>query len=434
MDPVTLSLVVSLGLLVLLLGAGVHIGAALALVGIIGSYVFLGSWTAGLNLLLLHAVDISSSYTMMVIPLFILMGGIASASGITKDLFNLFYRSFGRLPGGVAVATVGTCAGMAAITGSSVATSAAMSRIALPELRRFAYDERMSTGAIATGGTLSIMIPPSITLVLYAIFAQQSVGKMLIAGVLPGMLLALGYILLIVIRCRINPRLGPPGPRFSFRERVELLPGVLPFLLVIAAVIAGILFGIWTPVESAAVAVLLVTAISVLQGRLGLRQFVDACREAVNMSASVFIVVIGSMVFSGFLALNGFSDMIADSILAMNLTPFALLLLLVAIYIVLGMFMEVSSLLALTIPLVMPIVLTVGWNPIWFGVVVVSLMEVAAVTPPVGLNLYAVKASVPSISLKTIYVGSVQFWLINILLILVLFAFPDIALILPNMQ
>lgn len=434
MDVGFLSLIVSFGLLTVLLAAGVHIGAVLALVGVVGSYIFLGNWTAGLNLLLIHSVDISSSYTMMVIPLFILMGSIASASGITKDLFALFYRNFGRMPGGVAVATIGTCAGMAAITGSSVATSAAMSRIALPELQRFGYDERMSAGAIATGGTLSIMIPPSITLVLYAIFAQQSVGKMLIAGVLPGVLLAIGYIALIVVRCQLNPRLGPSGPRFSLRERFEVVPTVLPFLLVIAAVIAGILYGIWTPVESAAVAVVLVTVLAILQGRLTVGRFFAACREAVNMSASVFIIVIGSMVFSGFLAINGFSDQIADGILAMQLSSLSLLLLLIAIYLVLGMFMEVSSLLALTIPLVMPIVVAVGWDPIWFGVVVVSLMEVAAVTPPVGLNLYAVKASVPGISLKTIYVGSIQFWLINILLILALFAFPEIALILPNMQ
>lgn len=434
MDAGNLSLAVAGGLLIVLLAAGVHIGAALTLVGIVGSYVFLGNWTSGLNLLLLHAVDISSSYTMMVIPLFILMGSLASRAGITGELFMLFYRNFGRLPGGVAVASVGTCAGMAAITGSSVATSAAMSRIALPELRRFGYDERISTGAIATGGTLSIMIPPSITLVLYAIFAQQSVGKMLVAGIVPGLLLALGYVLLIVVRCRINPSLGPAGPRFSWKERLEGIGTVLPFLAVIFAVIAGILFGIWTPVESAAVAVVLVTLTCIFQRRLNAQQFFAGCREAVNMSASVFIIVIGSMVFSGFLALNGFSDFVAAWIIDRGFSPFALLLLLIVIYIVLGMFMEVSSLLALTIPLVMPIVMSMGWNPIWFGVVVVSLMEVAMVTPPVGLNLYAVKASMPSTSLKTIYMGAMQFWMINILLIFVLFAFPQIALVLPGMQ
>lgn len=434
MDPATFSLIVSFAVLVLLLAAGVHIGATLALAGIVGTYVFLGNWNAGINMLFIQSMDVSSSYTLMVIPLFIVLGSLASETGITGDLFTLFYRWFGRVRGGVAIATIGTCAGMASITGSSVATSAAMSRIALPELRRYRYDEAMSVGAIATGGTLSIMIPPSITLVLYAIFADQSVGKMLIAGVLPGILLTAGYSLLIYLRCLFNPGLGPAGPRFSLKERLEILPRVLPFLLIIGAVIFGILFGIWTPVESAGVAVVLVGAIAFLRRRLTLRKLLAACTDAVVMSTSVFIIVIGSLVYSSFLALNGFSDLMAQAIIDMHLGSFELFLLLVLVYMVLGMFMEVSSILALTIPLIMPIVATAGWNPIWFGVVVVALMEVAAVTPPVGLNLYAVKASVPDVPLQKIYTGSVQFWMVNLMVILILYFFPEIALLLPNIQ
>jgi tripartite ATP-independent transporter DctM subunit len=434
MDPATLSLLASFAVLLVLLVAGVHIGATLALAGIVGTYVFLGNWTAGINMLFIQSMDVSSSYTLMVIPLFIVLGSLASATGITGDLFTLFYRWFGRVRGGVAIATIGTCAGMASITGSSVATSAAMSRIALPELRRYRYDEAMSVGAIATGGTLSIMIPPSITLVLYAIFADQSVGKMLIAGVLPGILLTIGYSTLIYLRCLFNPRLGPAGPRFSLKERLEILPKVLPFLIIIGAVILGILFGIWTPVESAAVAVVLVGAIAFLRRRITMRKLLVACRDAVVMSTSVFIIVIGSLVYSGFLALNGFSDLIAQTIIDMHLGSFELFLFLVLVYMILGMFMEVSSILALTIPLIMPIIATAGWNPIWFGVVVVALMEVAAVTPPVGLNLYAVKASVPDVALQKIYLGSVQFWMVNLLVILILYCFPEIALFLPNIQ
>ena len=434
MDPATLSLLVSFVVLLVLLAAGVHIGATLALAGIVGTYVFLGNWNAGINMLFIQSMDVSSSYTLMVIPLFIVLGSLASATGITGDLFTLFYRWFGRVRGGVAIATIGTCAGMASITGSSVATSAAMSRIALPELRRYRYDEAMSVGAIATGGTLSIMIPPSITLVLYAIFADQSVGKMLIAGVLPGLLLTVGYSALIYVRCLFNPRLGPAGPRFSLKERLEILPKVLPFMFIIGAVILGILFGIWTPVESAAVAVVLVGVIAFLRRRITIGGMLVACREAVVMSTSVFIIVIGSLVYSGFLALNGFSDLIAQTIIDMHLGSFGLFLLLVLVYMILGMFMEVSSILALTIPLIMPIIATAGWNPIWFGVIVVALMEVAAVTPPVGLNLYAVKASVPDVSLQKIYLGSVQFWIINLLVILILYCFPEIVLFLPNIQ
>jgi C4-dicarboxylate transporter, DctM subunit len=434
MDPATFSLLASLGVLLVLLALGVHIGVTLALAGIVGSYMFLGNWTAGMNMLFIQSMDVSSAYTLMVIPLFIVLGSLASASGITGDLFLLFYRWFGRVHGGVAIATIGTCAGMASITGSSVATSAAMSRIAMPELEKYKYDKALSVGAIATGGTLSIMIPPSITLVLYAIFAQQSVGKMLVAGIIPGIILTLGYAALIYVRCLINPALGPAGPRFSLRQRLEILPAVIPFIAIIAAVILGILFGIWTPVESAAVAVVLVAMIAFTRRRLNLKSLIIACREAVVMSASVFIIVIGSLVYSGFLAMNGFSDLVAQTLIDMQLGPFPLFCILFVLYLILGMFMEVSSLLALTIPLVMPIVATVGWDPVWFGVIVVAMMEIAAVTPPIGLNLYAVKAALPEIQLQTIYRGAVQFWLVNVFVIFFLYMYPWIVLILPNMR
>jgi C4-dicarboxylate transporter DctM subunit len=433
MDPALLSLVVSLALLATLLALGIHIGVALALAGMLGTYVFLGVWGPGINMLLLQSMDVSSSYTLMVIPLFIVLGAVAAESGITGDLFTAFYRWFGRVRGGVAIATIATCAGMASITGSSVATSAAMSQIAMPELRRFGYNERLAVGAIASGGTVAIMIPPSITLVLYAVFAEQSVGKMLVAGVLPGVLLTMGYALKIYIRCWVSPDLGPRGPHFSMREKLAALPSVLPFLAVVLMVILGILFGIWTPVESAAVAVVVVTIIAFLRRRMTMRRLLASTIDAVVTSASVFIIVIGSLVYSNFLALNGFSEILTQTIIHLGLQPFHIFLLLVAMYLVLGMFMEISSMLALTIPLVMPIVSTAGWSPIWFGVVVVALMEVAAVTPPVGLNLYAVKAGVPNLRLQTIYMGALPFWLVNIAVVLILYLFPKLALILPNL-
>lgn len=413
---------------------GVHIGIALALGAMAGTYAFLGTWGPGINMLLLQSIDVSSSYTLMVIPLFIILGAIAAASGITTDLFAVFYRWFGRIRGGIAIATIGTCAGMAAITGSSVATAAAMTRIALPELRRFGYDERFSVGTIAVGGTLSLMIPPSITLVLYAIFAEQSVGKMLVAGILPGVVLTLAYWALIYAHCWIWPKDGPRGPAFAWREKLESLPGVLPFLLILGAVVVGILLGIWTPVESAAVAVVLVGIMGFLRRRIDVRKVVEAAKGAVVTSASVFTIVIGSMLFSNFLALNGVSPMITDWIISLDLAPFALYLVLLVIYVILGMFMEVSSLMALTIPLVMPIVAAVKWDPIWFGVIITAVMEVASVTPPVGLNLYAIKAQAPDVSLHAIYMGALPFWLVNILVCFILYYLPGIALFLPNLK
>lgn len=413
---------------------GVHIGVALALGGLSGTYAFLGTWGPGINMLLLQSIDVSSSYTLMVIPLFIALGSLAAASGITTDLFTMFYRWFGWIRGGIAVATIGTCAGLASITGSSVASAAAMTKIALPELRRFGYDERLSVGTIAVGGTLSIMIPPSITMVLYAIFAEQSVGKMLVAGILPGLVLTLGYCLLIYSHCWIWPKHGPRGPAFTWRQRLESLPGIVPFLLILGAVIVGIMLGIWTPVEAAAVAVVLVGIMGFVRRRIGFRNVVQAATEAVVTSASVFTIVIGSMLFSNFLALNGMSPMLTDWIISLNLAPFALYLVLIGIYVILGMFMEVSSLMALTIPLVMPIVAAAKWDPIWFGVIITALMEVASVTPPVGMNLYAVKAQAPDVSIYSISMGAIPFWLVNIGVSFILYFLPGIALFLPNMQ
>jgi tripartite ATP-independent transporter DctM subunit len=431
MDPATLSLLVAALIIVPLLVAGVHIGAALGLAGVIGSIVFTGSWSAGFGLPLIQSLDVASSYTLMVIPLFIAMGTIAGHAGITYDLFAAFYRWIGRVPGGVAVATIGTCAGMASITGSSLAVSAAMAKIALPELRRYRYDDGLSLGSIAMGGTVAIMIPPSITLVLYAIFAEQSVGQMLIAGVFPGLLTTLLYILMIIGRCKFNPELGPAGPKFAWAERWRSLPSVLPFFGIVAAIILGILFGIWTPTESAAVGLLVVLAMAGLRRRITWAKLFPALLDAVIVSASVMMVVIGSLIFGNFVALNGFSQLLTDTIVALDLQPFLLFCLLFLVYLLLGTMMEATSILALTVPLVLPIVHHVGWHPVWFGVVLVSLMEVAAVTPPVGLNLFVVKASVPGIKLSTIYIGSAPFWCMNFLVIFALYQWPQIALYLP---
>lgn len=426
------SLILAAIILFPLMAAGVQVGVVLALAGMAGSILITGTWSTGFALPLIQSLDVASSYTLMVIPLFIAMGSIAEKSGVTSDLFVAFYRWFGHIRGGIAVATIATCAGMAAITGSSMAVSASMAKIALPELRRYHYDDKLSLGAIAMGGTLAIMIPPSITLVLYAIFAEQSVGQMLIAGVLPGFLITFLYIIKIAIRCRLNPVLGPAGPRFSWPERFVALWGVLPFFSIVLAIILGILFGVWTPSEAAATGLVLVLIMSALRRRLTIRIMLDAAREAVAISASIMLVVIGSMIFSNFIALNGVSTLLSTAIIALGLSPFMLFAFLVLIYLVLGMFMEATSILALTVPLVLPIVIATGWNPVWFGVILVCLMEVAAVTPPVGLNLFVMKATIPDVTLKAIYVGAAPFWVVNVLVCFILYLYPNIALILPT--
>jgi len=431
-DPATLSLVVSLATMAVLFMAGAQIGVVLALAGIVGSAIFTGDATVGARLLALQSLDVTSNYSLLVIPLFIALGSLAATSGITTDLFSAYYKWFGRIAGGIAIATIATCASMAAITGSSVAVAAAMCRIALPELRRYKYNLALSVGAICVGGTVAIMIPPSITLVLFAIFAEESVGKLLIAGVAPGLLIASLYAVLILVLCRFKPDLGPPGPSFSRAEKIASIKLVVPFAAVVLSVVVGMLAGIWTPVEAAAVGVLLVLLIGMFRRTQSLRGVLLAFRDSAMMSASVMIVVVGSLVYSNFLALNGFSETVTQGIIALQLPPFLLYLMLIGIYLVLGCLMEVTSILALTVPLIVPVVKAVGWSPIWFGVIVVSMMEVAAVTPPVGLNLYAVKAAAPDVPIGAIALGSLPFWLVNIAVVFILYFFPEIALWLPS--
>ena len=434
MNPETLSLIAALGFLIPLLAAGVQIGVVLALSAALGSIVYTGSWASGPGLLLIQSVDVTSAYTFMVIPMFIAMGTIAGRAQITSDLFAAFYRWIGHVPGGVAVATVGTCAGMAAITGSSLASSAAMAKIAMPELRRLGYNERLSAGTISMGGTLAIMIPPSITLVLYGIIAEQSIGQMLIAGVIPGLLTATFYAVKVYVRCRLKPELGPPGPRSDWNERFRSVLPVIPFSFIIAAIVLGILFGIWTPTESAAGGLILVIAMALVRRSLSVQSLYDALSDAVVVSASVMLVVIGSLMFGNFIALNGAAEGIKDGIINLQLAPFSLFLLLIVIYLVLGCFLEATSILALTVPIVLPVVIDMGWNPIWFGVVLVSLMEIASVTPPVGLNLFVMKATLPELSLSTIFLGAAPFWAVNIVVLFLLYFQPQLALYLPDLM
>ncbi|MBI4185281.1 MAG: TRAP transporter large permease [Proteobacteria bacterium] len=435
MDATTLSLLAAAAVLVPLMVLGVQIGVTLGLTGMVGIFVYSGgNLSAALSQPLIQGLDVGLTYAFIVIPLFIALGTMAGQSGITYDLFTAFSRWVGHIPGGIAVATIGTSAGLASITGSSVGASAAMAKLAMPELRRFKYDDRMSAGAVSMGGTVAAMIPPSITMVLYGIFAEVSIGKMLIAGVLPGLLTSALYAFKIWTRCMIAPRLGPPGPRFPWRERLGTVPPVVPFFVIVGAVIGGILFGIWTPVESAAGGMVMVLLLGLLRRQMSWRRLFFALTDAAIICASVEIIVVGALIFSNFLVLSGFSELVAKSIIAFDLPPLTMFTALVVIYLIIGMFMEVTSTLALTIPLVMPIVQAMGWDPVWFGVVLVSLMEVGMVTPPVGLCLYVVKAAVPDLTLADICMGALPFWLVNLVAIYLLYMYPVIALVLPNMM
>lgn len=431
MDSSLLSLLVSAGIIFVFLALGIPVGVTLGLAGVVGGLLFTGRLTVGLGILHTVALTTTTNYGFIVVPLFMVLGMLGAASGIARDLFNAAYRWVARVPGGLSVTTVLTCAGMAAITGSSVGTAAAMTRIALPELRRMRYQDSLSAGTIAVAGTLAIMIPPSTVFVLYGIFAEQSIGKLLIAGILPGLLIAMLYAGQVILRCTLRPELGPVGPKSSWREKFRSLAGVVPFLSIIILVMLGILLGIFTPVEASAVGVVLVFLVGQIQRRLSLRATAKALLDSVVASASVMVLVIGALTYSAFIGLTGYNVALTNYIVGLGLPPIALFSILVVLYLILGMFLEGASMLALTVPLVLPTVIAVGWDPIWFGVIVVSMVEIALVTPPVGLNLYVVKAGAPDIPTETIIAGALPFWLCNIVAIYIIYFIPSIALFLP---
>jgi len=435
MEPVTQSAIVACGILAVFLAIGIPIGVVLAIAGMAGIIIFTGRVdTTAFCLPFLQSVQVTTTYSFLVIPMFMLLGELAAGIGLSKDLFDTSYRWLGNFRGGLAISTVVTCAGMASITGSSVATAAAMTKIALPELREHKYKDELSVGTITVGGTLAIMIPPSITLVVYAIFAEQSIGKLLMAGILPGFLIGTLYTLLIILRCQLQPSLGPRGPKFSLREKLLSLTKVGPFLLLILTILLGILFGIWTPVEASGVGVIVVLVMGLVRRRIKLRALIASIIEAVVSSASVMILIIGAFVFARYLAISGLNVSIINTIFGWDLSPFSLFLTIVLLYIILGMFLDPASMQALTICLLVPVITAQGWSLIWFGVIVVSLIEIGLVTPPVGLNLYAVKAAAPELPLQLIYFSCIPFWLCNIVAIIILYFVPDIALMLPNMM
>lgn len=434
MDSATLSIIIAGSMVLILLASNVYIGVTLGMAAIVGTAIYTGSLERGISLILHTSVSVTTTYGFLVIPLFILLGMFASYSGIAADLFKADYRWVGHIPGGLGITTVITCAGLAAITGTSLGTVAAMIKIALPEMRKYNYDEELSVGVISVAGTLAIMIPPSVTFVLYAIFAEQSIGKLLISGILPGLVIASLYSVMIIVRCMINPRLGPRAAKFTWRERWSSLLGVAPFFTLLAAIFLGILFGIWTPVESSAAGVVIVFFMALLRRQINLQSLLRSLVDAVVTTSSIMILVIGCMMFSKFLSLTGFNEVMIQAIIDLSLPPFFFFVLLILVYTILGMFLEATSIIALTIPLMMPVIKAVGWDPIWFGVIIVCLMEVAAVTPPVGLVLYTVKATAPEIPIETIYRGCVPFWLCNIIAVFIFYFAPQIALLLPSMM
>jgi tripartite ATP-independent transporter DctM subunit len=414
-----------------LMAAGVPVGIAMMISGFLGLVTLTGSTSAAYTFSG-QAFATASYYQLAVLPLFILMGNLASAAGLSRDLYDASYRWIGHQRGGLAGATVVGCAGFAALSGSSIASAVTMGRVAYPNMRRYHYGGRLSTGSIAAGGTLGILIPPSTGFVLYAILTEQSIGRLFIAGVLPGLLMTSLFLVTIAIFVRIWPEEGPSGPRSTMRERFAATRRATGIVTIILLTIGGIYTGIFTPVEAAGVGAFLAAVMLIFRRQVSLPVVREVSLDTLRTTGMCFLILIGANVFAPFISLSGLPALVADTFIGSGLGAYGTMLIILALYAVLGMVIEGLSLLVITLPIVFPIVLALGFDPIWFGVIMVIVLEMGLISPPVGVNCFVVSTIAQDVKLETIFAGVMPFWLAMVVCVLLLLVFPEIALLLPN--
>jgi len=418
--------------LLILLFIRIPVWAALTLVGFTGNCILAGLHSA-LSLAGTSAFDVSSAYTLSVIPLFVLLGEVASNTRLSADLFNAARLLLSGVRGGLAIATIAASACFGAVCGSSIVTAATMTRIALPEMRKAGYDDRLATGALASGGSIGILIPPSIILVIYASIAEQSVPKLFAAALLPGLLLTALYMVVATGIAIAYPHYAPRMEKASARERWKALAGPWQFILLFIVTIGGIYAGIFSPTEAAAVGAFGSIVLGFLGRRLTWATLWRSIETSITTSCLLFVIIIGANLFSSFMVQTQFPTMLADGASAMNLSAPVVMIMIVLAYIVMGCFLEGIGMVLITVPVFLPLVVKFGYDPIWFSILVVIVVEVGLIHPPVGMNLFVIQAQAPDVRITSIYRGIVPFLIAPLVLIVFLFLFPSLALWLPKL-
>ncbi|MDF0599304.1 TRAP transporter large permease subunit [Psychromarinibacter sp. C21-152] len=408
------------------------IAFAMGIVGF-GGFWYMTSWTAVTNRMASVVFELLSNFTFGVLPLFLLMAQVTFKSGIGKDLYDLAARWLGHRPGGLAMATVFGCAGFAAVSASSIATAATFGLVALPEMKRYKYSPKLATGCIAAGGTIGSLIPPSGILIIYGILTESSIGKLFLAGLIPGILEAFVYVMVIALMCWRDPKLGPPAPKASMRERLRAFLKVGEITLLIVLVLGGLMIGWFTPTEAAAIGSGGAILITVLRGRLSWPQFRDAVVSTLTTSGFIFTILIMAFMLNGFVALTNIPYAITDFVQSLAFPAWGVVLVIMVIYFFLGMVLDTAGMMALTVPIFFPIVQALGVDPIWFGILVVRAMEVAMITPPIGITVYVMSGIAPDVPLTTIFKGIIPFVIADLIHIALLFMFPMIVLFLVTL-
>ncbi len=427
----TLIGLIGIAVMFLLLLLGVPIAFSMALTGAVGIWILEGPGPALAHTLLIPW-DEGRSFVFVTIPLFVLMGQLVFHTGLASDLYDGVRTWIGKIPGGMAITSVVACGAFGAVTGSSIATVATMGAIVMPEMRRYKYHPRLATGSLAASGTLGILIPPSLIFIFYGVMTETSIGALFIAGIMPGILTAVMFSAIILVRCMITPSLGPPGPGATWKERRTSTVGLMPILGLFLLVIGGIYGGIFTPTEAAGVGCAGVLVTAAFRRRLSGSAMSKALEETALISAMIFAIIIGGYLVARFLAITGITEDLVSILVGMELGRVGFLVLLVLLYLVLGAMLDVFGMLVLTIPFLMPVVSELGISPIWFGVFAVVMAELALVTPPVGANVFVMRRTAPEVPMGEIFMGVLPFVIGELVVIALLIAFPEIVLWLPG--
>jgi len=431
MNPSTVG-IIGIGLLLFLFLIRMPVAFAMALVGVFGFSFLAGSGPA-LGLLSQDVFETLSSYPLSVIPMFILMGSFAFASGISHRLYKTTYAWFGSLRGGLTIATVVACAGFSAISGSTAATAATMGKIALPEMRKYGYKNTLSTGTVAAAGTLGILIPPSTILIVYGIMTEESIGKLFIAGILPGIILSLFFVATVAILCFRKPELGPPAGPTPFKHKLRSTLGIIEAAILFVLTIGGMFLGWFSPTQAGAIGAGGAVVIGLLRGQLSWKNFIESGKDGLLTSCMVMFIITGATVFGHFMAISNIPFILADWTAGLPVSTMSIMGIIIFMYFIGGFFMDSMALVVVTIPIFFPVVQELGFDPIWFGVIVVLVAEMGVITPPVGVNVFVIKGIAPDIPLGTIFRGIFPFLWAIALLIILLMIFPEIATFLPSL-
>jgi C4-dicarboxylate transporter, DctM subunit len=429
--PPSIIAILILGLLFVLLAGGVPLGFAMALSGFVGTLLLIDV-DAALALLGQTAYETGLAYNLSVIPLFVLMGYIAGVAGLNESLYRACNAWLGHRRGGLALATIGACGSFSAICGSSLATAATMAQIALPEMRKYKYDDRLATGAVAAGGTIGILIPPSVLMVIYGLLTETSISALFLAGFVPGLLMVLGFMATISIMTRIDPKLGPPAARTPMPQRIKALRSVWGTAALFLLVIGGLYAGWFSPTEAASVGACGAFVLGLINRRTPRELLATSLIDTVKTTAMIFTVLIGAILFNNFLILASVPNLVSDWLSGLPLGRTAVLLVIVVMYFLLGCLLDSLAMILLTIPIVFPIVSALGYDPVWFGIIIVIVVELGLITPPIGMNVFVIKGMAKDVPLEAIFRGVTPFIVAQSILLLALIAFPQIALWLPS--